>query len=1432
MKKEIYLITLSAFVISFVNCRSVVSSKSVGKTEPGINVHVVNADEKAEVKNDRTEVVIDPGTFDETVYIEVKPLENFDEVTNKINKEFVEAPIEIITKDAQGNFVKSAKKEIIIKFFVADKIPKQLLLAYIISKNSGVVTTVSNDRLTFQNRDDGYMEVSFGTKEVNAIFVLAYDPGVLAFENVPQGISNAIQLAVNVLGGDGYAFYYYKVREGDAAECRKSEGYSSKISINVPITDQIDGYADGQVVLCAFGEDYLENVGNSDSAVSAVWTKDGTSPILNSFVINEGNPEHTNSKTVTLIFDASMDIAQYRVNTDSDCTVFNEQTAWAVIPENKKPSFSLSDDGLKTVCLQVIDEAGNVSNVLSDTIYLDETVPLLSITSDTPYGPSATKNLTGTAFDVGSGMDSVEINIVIKQTGQNITTKTFQNMESWSVNLETLMIQDGTYQVTATAKDKAANIVSTTKDFIWDSGIPTIATLQIDSGATSTTKYMVKIDLGAADSFSNITHFCLKYNDETKPAANATCWISVKAAMPSSELSPTLTLSSYDYMIGFIPGTYLVTAWVRDVANNMSNYSGVVGVDKKSIDYNPGTPPVITDVIVANSDAPANPPSIADRTIVQNADVFIKWRVYDDRALPANPISLFFTTDDNAYSTIVENIPYNNEANGCTINNPGTAVDDNATGCYRWVGGSPSNGYFKIRVAAKDSNGMITFAPSSPINEDQIDLWAGNTEQGLGASASAAVFIDARAESNMGNPGTLVITTSGTFYVRDSSRGILYISPVDGVLKTFIPKGATSTGDGGPISLATVSNPRKIALDYEDRLLIYDGNKIRRVDTHADPMTIDTIIGGGSSTAATVAAKDIILQVSNSFSEYEMTFTPLPDGRLVFQADSSTDNFPVNGFHLGRLYHPDNNGQVSSIDLNLNSIGHEGNTTTLIKNCALWQNIGIGFNPDTSTIDHLEVVLRHSDLYSGCEAGGSGFDYYYSRVSLNPVNYSSLSETQPSGEIGWLSYVSYITSRNGQLYALNRYREGIYKLDKNTGVWSRIIGTEKSGSCQDGTPALSCAIDPLDIFITRDERIFFVERGKIRTVDSSGNVISIFGQGLTFGDGGTALSARFGVIDSIVQKSDGTVILLDSQEKRFREVSSSLMIQHIAGNSVDDIPDTTNLAANQPIHVNWNGAPRSQFSINPTNGDIFFKRGWILSRLDRASGKWIDVAGGGATKCPIGDNETSIYFPYMPPFVIGFGDNKVLAATYNYDATTGKGIDALLKLYNLSDSNRQSHFLGTVGDPATTPCASGTLIADCGVLSSFSYQPHVVYDNLGGRSRWVFYEPFTTFIRAVSVADSTISTIATLPRAVLSFAPKFGADLGTTNFIYYCAWNAGAKQYKLYQYNINTSSETLLDWPIASMTCGGSTLIYDATDNSLIFPFRQNGLSGIAEYKL
>jgi hypothetical protein len=412
---------------------------------------------------------------------------------------------------------------------------------------------------------------------------------------------------------------------------------------------------------------------------------------------------------------------------------------------------------------------------------------------------------------------------------------------------------------------------------------------------------------------------------------------------------------------------------------------------------------------------------------------------------------------------------------------------------------------------------------------------------------------------------------------------------------------------------------------------------------------------------------------------------------------------------------------------------------------------------------------------------------------------------------------------NGQLYAVNRNSAKLGKFNSSTRAWEDIAGTGITGVCVDGTAALSCNIDPLDVFVSASGQVYFVDRGRIRTIDSSGNVVTLAGQSFFFGDGGSALSARFNIINNIDQTASGDIIVLDNQEARFRQFAIGGTISTIAGDGTVGTPNTTSLATTQPLDLI---ALRDSFKIDPSNGDVFFNRGPNhIGKLDRSTGKWVNIVGGGTNNYydAGAEGSSSIILPgnsWTVARVLGFNGTHLLVHRDRILTGSSSG-DVMLKLFNLS-TLVQNHLAGVSGANGTSFCSDGSALATCQIPSPASVHALIgaTYDATG--SRWLTLRTGTTQIRTLTPGGN-IGTLTTLPNTPTAFAYR---RTGSTpaEIIYYCSTSDS----KLHKYDLST--DTALAWPVTSMSCAGTSLIYNSVTNSLIFIYVQNGMYGVAEY--
>ena len=143
---------------------------------------------------------------------------------------------------------------------------------------------------------------------------------------------------------------------------------------------------------------------------------------------------------------------------------------------------------------------------------------------------------------------------------------------------------------------------------------------------------------------------------------------------------------------------------------------------------------------------------------------------------------------------------------------------------------------------------------------------------------------------------------------------------------------------------------------------------------------------------------------------------------------------------------------------------------------------------------------------------------------------------------------------------MNRTSRTFTKYSAATKAFTTVIGGGTNGSCPDGTSATACDLDISDAFVDANGQVYYVERGRIRTIDQSGNIQTLMGSGLHSGDGGAATSARMGVVNDVKLWNNGAsdlVVLADNTQFRIREFPIGGSINTIAGNGSNANPATT-----------------------------------------------------------------------------------------------------------------------------------------------------------------------------------------------------------------------------------------------------------------------------------
>lgn len=1105
----------------------------------------------------------------------------------------------------------------------------------------------------------------------------------------------------------------------------------------------------------------------------------------------------------------------------------------------------------RSYTLKLTDAAGNQST-LNLTWVRDTSYPNITISG-------ATEETTTTNSLTMSGTCDSLWSVVV--SGADSTTLTCSG-GTWTYASPSKST-DGSYTYSFTQTNPSNNYATTvSKTWKRDTTAPalTSSSMLVNSGTTSIDSPYAKLSFSAVDTTGRVAKFCIKVDSATQPASGDTCWVSLSTIGVTPAAS--VAVSNYSFQVSFDPGAHSVYLWVQDEVGNRSaltnSGAGTVNTDRVNVNYAPGQPPVVTNVLAINTDLPNNPILSGQQQVGSGQNVIVKWKATSATALAASPISIYFSTN-NINWTLVANGLANSSSSGCAADNAGTTVDDGNSGCY--VFSAPTAAAFAVRVQAVDTAGRASFATSVAMNTGDLKIIAGASETGLGANAkSAALMVPLYdwMDPNIKVLNSFVVTPNGWVYINDMTRGLLSINPQDGILRVFIPVTGTSSGDGGSVTAATLRKVYKVVLDFNNGLLIWDFNRIRRVDLTTN--TITTLIGGGASTADTISNPlDLQIKPENGLSSDwyveeawragASTFVPMPNGDLYFQ--SQNWGYSYLGQKI-RVYKPGDANKIQSIGFS--GTGTNSERILSPSGCVL-DNFAFSYNPVTSDIANTSVRLHNVWGRSSCFIDSAGNPITLTRrrrMWVSPATFTSLTSTDAKVDRDkhhplwdypdeW-QHVNF-TGRDGKLYLVRGWT-GLYRYNTATEVFDLILGNGY-GNCADGTDATSCKIDISDIFVNQEGKIFYVDNGRIRTIGPDGKIVTIYGSYLSDGDGGSAPTlARFAWIKSISAANDGKVLVVDGKALKAKEINASrTQITTVAGNSEMNWIAPGATAATSSI--SWdNGKPGLHY--DPETGDIYYLTTSggknQLVKLNRSTGIWDYWGGASGTSYTAATAGTStaanIYFDSgggwraLTQFVEVRG-GKAFVATQSSWSDTGS-VQALsnpaILSFDLSSKvlNFVAYKWGTDLARSDNHCTDGTALTNCMLPTSvWDHKRGFFYDQANNRLLAQNPSPDGRIV-SMNISTGLAGTLVNLPRAsVGGFAYRAS---GGKQYIYYCYGT------DLYKHNITDGVDAKVNLPMG-MSCASrigvtaqqDIIKYRASTDSIIFVFTQNGLSGIAE---
>ncbi len=394
----------------------------------------------------------------------------------------------------------------------------------------------------------------------------------------------------------------------------------------------------------------------------------------------------------------------------------------------------------------------------------------------------------------------------------------------------------------------------------------------------------------------------------------------------------------------------------------------------------------------------------------------------------------------------------------------------------------------------------------------------------LGGGFSGDGF--AATSAQLSSPRDAAVDSSGNVYIADSGNHRIRRVTTSGNITTFAGTGtASSTGDGGAASSATLNSPEKLILDSSDNIYIGEtgGNRVRKIDTSGNISTIaglgPTAVGDGGAAA------------SSSLNT--------PYGAA---ADAS-----------GNVYIADTAGnRVRRVDATTGNITTFAGTGTA-------GNTGDGAAATSATLTAPRGVAVDS---SGNVYIVDTGNQRVRRVDTSG-NIAAFAGTGTAGSTGdgaaataaTLSFPnSAAVDSSGNVYIADTINHKV-RMVNTSGTISTFAGTGSGGNTGDGGAASSAALNtPIGVAVDSSGNVYIADAGnhRVRRVDAStGNIAAFAGTGTSgsTGDGGAAASARLNDPNGVAVDSAGNVYISDTGNHRIRRVGTSGTISTIAGAS-------------------------------------------------------------------------------------------------------------------------------------------------------------------------------------------------------------------------------------------------------------------------------------------
>jgi len=405
-----------------------------------------------------------------------------------------------------------------------------------------------------------------------------------------------------------------------------------------------------------------------------------------------------------------------------------------------------------------------------------------------------------------------------------------------------------------------------------------------------------------------------------------------------------------------------------------------------------------------------------------------------------------------------------------------------------------------------DSGGSLYIADSG--NNRVRRLMAGLIATVVGAGASALV-----------TPSAVAVDASGRIFVADFEPIVHYLSS-NATWTPFAGTGVAGfSGDGGPSTLAQLTQPRDLAADAAGNVYLADGVRVRKVKASG---YIQTVAGDGYLNAVGDfgTATDALL--------YQPSGVTLDAGGDLFIADSGTQ----------RVRQVLRNGTITTVAGNGTAASSTDKISAVTATLNFPMGVAVDGNGNLIISDTQNQRVRQVTAGIIQTLAGTGV------AGMGAVN-------QPASQAQLNNPRSTCMDPSGTLYVTDTGNHRILSVSK-AALATNVAGIGSPGFSGDGGPAATaqlnqpsaCALDPAgDLFIAD------TANHRIRKVSAAGAITTVAGSGAagSAGDEGPAGAALLNSPRGVAVDGSGNLYIADTGNHRIRLVTPDGIIHTIAG---------------------------------------------------------------------------------------------------------------------------------------------------------------------------------------------------------------------------------------------------------------------------------------------